>query len=293
MEQSLSRKYSYAIKKIMAKLRNIRNNGYDLLHNLSLSFSGCCRPFSPCQKWRNDIARSAKLGVFTTSVSSWCFNVNTDSALESLPHAYVVHITDVSEVHVTSILKVEACWVSGHAHRFWSNRCTGAGAGGQYDKRGTMGREIIDKRTLLRNYSMTFHCAQASVCLLVKKPTYTRTLLLFNWVSKIDIACAPETSAKLPKYTRYRNQKVEWLSNMQFLVDFMHEYGFDGIDLDWEYPGAKERGGNPSDKDNFLSLVEELRTAFQYEGYGWEITMAVPLTKRKLEDGYHVPELCR
>ncbi|KAJ8481334.1 hypothetical protein ONZ45_g2973 [Pleurotus djamor] len=38
----------------------------------------------------------------------------------------------------------------------------------------------------------------------------------------------------------------------------LKEYGFDGIDIDWEYPGT-ERGGIEADRGNFLLLMKELK----------------------------------
>lgn len=60
---------------------------------------------------------------------------------------------------------------------------------------------------------------------------------------------------------------------IQGLIKFMDTYGFDGVDLDWEYPGADDRGGKSQDAANYVSLAGELRAAF---GTKYGISMTLP-----------------
>ncbi|KAI0398768.1 chitotriosidase-1 [Xylaria palmicola] len=62
------------------------------------------------------------------------------------------------------------------------------------------------------------------------------------------------------------------------LVGFMTRYGFDGVDLDWEYPGAPDRGGlEMDDVTNFVKLLETLRKTFQASARGnYGLTFTIP-----------------
>ncbi|NP_001034515.1 chitinase 3 precursor [Tribolium castaneum] len=48
------------------------------------------------------------------------------------------------------------------------------------------------------------------------------------------------------------------------VLSFIDQYGFDGFDLDWEYPC--QRGGVDEDKVNFVTLLGELKSALNAKG---------------------------
>ncbi|KAL9118258.1 MAG: hypothetical protein Q9187_005199 [Circinaria calcarea] len=54
------------------------------------------------------------------------------------------------------------------------------------------------------------------------------------------------------------SNRSKFISN---LLAFLRNYGFDGVDFDWEYPGAPDRGGNKDDGKNFTQLLKELKDA--------------------------------
>ncbi|CAH1954839.1 unnamed protein product [Acanthoscelides obtectus] len=75
-------------------------------------------------------------------------------------------------------------------------------------------------------------------------------------------------------------------------VKFMQTYGFNGFDLDWEFPG--QRGGAKTDKQNFSKLIKELRAAFDKHGFllsaavngvGWsvDVSFEVPVLNKYLD----------
>lgn len=77
------------------------------------------------------------------------------------------------------------------------------------------------------------------------------------------------------------------------ILGFIHQYNFDGLDLDWEYPGSPKRGGKSSDRSNFGLFVHELKTEFQRQNPYWELTIAMPIGTSENIHGYDVPSLCR
>lgn len=57
----------------------------------------------------------------------------------------------------------------------------------------------------------------------------------------------------------------------------MVRYGFDGVDLDWEYPRARDRGGSKDDVKNYVTLLKAIREKFDSStrvNYG--LTFTIP-----------------
>ncbi|KAJ7467040.1 hypothetical protein FB451DRAFT_1340516 [Mycena latifolia] len=51
-------------------------------------------------------------------------------------------------------------------------------------------------------------------------------------------------------------------------LNTLQAYGFDGIDVDWEYPAAYDQGGAPEDKANYVTFMSKVKAAFKPHGYG-------------------------
>nr|QDJ94336.1 chitinase chiC3 [Cordyceps cicadae] len=60
------------------------------------------------------------------------------------------------------------------------------------------------------------------------------------------------------------------------VLKFLSTYGYDGVDIDWEYPGAPDRGGHPDDVEAYPLLLHTIRQTFDASGQELGITFTAP-----------------
>ncbi|XP_049826506.1 chitotriosidase-1-like [Aethina tumida] len=73
------------------------------------------------------------------------------------------------------------------------------------------------------------------------------------------------------------------------VVSWMKQHGFDGFDLDWEYPGQRDGSRPDTDPANFVLLLQELRNALHAENM--ILSIAVGGAKASIDASYIVPEV--
>ncbi|XP_034946188.1 probable chitinase 2 isoform X2 [Chelonus insularis] len=71
------------------------------------------------------------------------------------------------------------------------------------------------------------------------------------------------------------------------VLTFLRNFGFDGLDLDWEFPG--KRGGVPQDRENFVSLIKELKTVFKSNNL--LLTAAISADISTINEAYDIPKI--
>ncbi|KAH7120620.1 hypothetical protein EDB81DRAFT_666993 [Dactylonectria macrodidyma] len=74
-----------------------------------------------------------------------------------------------------------------------------------------------------------------------------------------------------PSLASTKVNRATFISN---LLGFLSQYGYDGVD--WEYPGAEDRGGTEVDGENYVALVKELREAIEASGHDYIVTFTAP-----------------
>lgn len=109
---------------------------------------------------------------------------------------------------------------------------------------------------------------------------------------KVSLALGGWNDSAGDKYSRLVRNPSARARFIKHALEFLERFGFDGLDLDWEYPVCWQvdcKKGNPDEKEQFAEFVKEISDAFRPKGL--LLSSAVSPSKTVIDAGYDVPKL--
>ena len=94
-----------------------------------------------------------------------------------------------------------------------------------------------------------------------------------------------ETSGNFPQVSADPEKRANFA---HWCVQHIKKYGFDGIDIDWEFPGYVRHNGTPQDRYNFTFLLQTVRDSLlaygQKAGQQYILSASLPAAAGHLPD---------
>ncbi|XP_076759589.1 acidic mammalian chitinase-like [Xylocopa sonorina] len=100
----------------------------------------------------------------------------------------------------------------------------------------------------------------------------------------VSVGGASVNPGKFSNVVRNAGIRASFVRNA---VNFLQQYNFDGLDVDWEYPN-QGAGTLDSDKTNFVQLLKELKDAFNGK---YILSAAVAATPDSAGKSYIIPQI--
>lgn len=121
---------------------------------------------------------------------------------------------------------------------------------------------------------------------------YERVVALKKKGIKVNLAIGGWNDSAGDKYSRLVRSAAARARFVKHVIEFIEKYGFDGLDLDWEYPVCWQvdcSKGIADEKEGFVDLVRELSDEFRPRG--WLLSSAVSPSQKVIDAAYDVPAL--
>lgn len=111
---------------------------------------------------------------------------------------------------------------------------------------------------------------------------------------KVTVAIGGWNDSAGDKYSKLVRNAASRARFIKKVVEFIEKWGFDGLDLDWEYPVCWQvecNKGYADEKEHFAEFVKELSKEFKPRG--WLLSAAVSPSQQVIDAGYDVPTLSK